>query len=250
MAIPEDQLETWTGLGSVQQSAATYKTIKSTLEHGSAPYASKQIDSFLQGSYGNDTNIFGDSDVDIVLRTRALFHYNIEALPEWQKTLFKAAYPEPAQYQLCSRTCRTSISPQTARKRLRHVGVGSIHAITPRSCAPMAFIRSSATIFQRPGLFRAISTSVRVCGLFGRDGDPIEKRPGFTSALARIAGNGVRTIIVETANGFARDPHGSRGRLCDAEGFGHHADCSPQSCVVYRRWPHIPIDPADTWGRR
>ena len=34
---------------------------------------------------------------------------------------------------------------------------------------------------------------------------PIETRPGFTAALARIAGNGVRTIIVETANRFARD---------------------------------------------
>jgi DNA invertase Pin-like site-specific DNA recombinase len=35
--------------------------------------------------------------------------------------------------------------------------------------------------------------------------DPIETRPGFMAALARIAGNGVRTIIVETSNRFARD---------------------------------------------
>jgi DNA invertase Pin-like site-specific DNA recombinase len=35
--------------------------------------------------------------------------------------------------------------------------------------------------------------------------DPVEARPGFTAALARIAGNGVRTIIVETASRFARD---------------------------------------------
>ena len=35
--------------------------------------------------------------------------------------------------------------------------------------------------------------------------DPVETRPGFTAALTRIAGNGVRTIIVETANRFARD---------------------------------------------
>src|SRR5579859_7575921 len=35
--------------------------------------------------------------------------------------------------------------------------------------------------------------------------DPIEARPGFVALLARIAGNGVRTIIVETANRFARD---------------------------------------------
>jgi DNA invertase Pin-like site-specific DNA recombinase len=35
--------------------------------------------------------------------------------------------------------------------------------------------------------------------------DAIEARPGFASLLARIAGNGIRTIIVETANRFARD---------------------------------------------
>lgn len=35
--------------------------------------------------------------------------------------------------------------------------------------------------------------------------DTIDSRPGFMAALERIAGNGVRTIIVETANRFARD---------------------------------------------
>jgi DNA invertase Pin-like site-specific DNA recombinase len=35
--------------------------------------------------------------------------------------------------------------------------------------------------------------------------DPIDTRPGFMEALDHIASNGVRTIIVETANRFARD---------------------------------------------
>ena len=35
--------------------------------------------------------------------------------------------------------------------------------------------------------------------------DPIQDRAGFASMLERIAANGVRTIIVETANRFARD---------------------------------------------
>jgi DNA invertase Pin-like site-specific DNA recombinase len=35
--------------------------------------------------------------------------------------------------------------------------------------------------------------------------DPIDARPGFTAMLERIEGNGVRTIIVETASRFARD---------------------------------------------
>jgi DNA invertase Pin-like site-specific DNA recombinase len=35
--------------------------------------------------------------------------------------------------------------------------------------------------------------------------DPIDTRPGFAAMLERIEGNGVRTIIVETASRFARD---------------------------------------------
>ncbi len=35
--------------------------------------------------------------------------------------------------------------------------------------------------------------------------DAIDTRPGFAAALERIASNGVRTIVVETANRFARD---------------------------------------------
>ena len=35
--------------------------------------------------------------------------------------------------------------------------------------------------------------------------DMIHKRPGFEEMLKAILGNGVRTILVETANRFARD---------------------------------------------
>jgi hypothetical protein len=101
MAIPESQLETWTHIGAAAQSSTTYQSIKGVIEHKDAPYATRRIDSFLQGSYGNDTNIYGvDTDVDIVLRTRALFHYNINDLPEPQKAEFKRTYPEPAAYRL------------------------------------------------------------------------------------------------------------------------------------------------------
>jgi DNA invertase Pin-like site-specific DNA recombinase len=35
--------------------------------------------------------------------------------------------------------------------------------------------------------------------------DPVAERPGFAATLDRIAGNGVRTIIVESPDRFARD---------------------------------------------
>ena len=35
--------------------------------------------------------------------------------------------------------------------------------------------------------------------------DPVDQRPGFAEMMKHIAGNGVRTILVETASRFARD---------------------------------------------
>src|ERR1700704_4592997 len=101
MAIPEAQLETWTHIGAAVQSAATYQTIKAVIESKDAPYATKQIDSFLQGSYGNDTNVYGaDSDVDIVLRTKSHFYYNLDALSAAEKAAFKAVHPSDSEYTL------------------------------------------------------------------------------------------------------------------------------------------------------
>jgi hypothetical protein len=108
VAIPESQLETWTHVGAGPQSTATYQSIKAVIEHKDAQYSSRRIDSFLQGSYGNDTNVYGaDSDVDIVLRTRGLFHYNIDALSGPEKTAFKSVYPTPSEYTL--KTFRTDV---------------------------------------------------------------------------------------------------------------------------------------------
>jgi hypothetical protein len=108
VTIPESQLEIWTHIGAAQQSAATYQSIKGVIESKDAPYSSKQIDSFLQGSYGNDTNVFGaDSDVDIVLRTKAFFYYNLDALSATEKAAFKGVHPNDAEYTL--KTLRSDV---------------------------------------------------------------------------------------------------------------------------------------------
>ena len=80
MAIPEAQLETWSHQGSVQQSCDTYATVKRSLEANDTKYADKSFDVFLQGSYGNDTNIYAESDVDVVIRTDSIYYYDTSAL--------------------------------------------------------------------------------------------------------------------------------------------------------------------------
>jgi hypothetical protein len=67
MPIPSSQLETWTHQGAVVSSAAAYASIQHALSRSKTPLESKSIEVYLQGSYRNSTNIFGDSDVDVVV---------------------------------------------------------------------------------------------------------------------------------------------------------------------------------------
>lgn len=97
MAIPEAQLKTWSGLGSVTQSAQTYETIRKVLNDSSSPYYPKAFSIFLQGSYGNDTNIYGDSDVDVVIRLDGTFYSDQSQLEEDAKKSLSTGYPD-AQY--------------------------------------------------------------------------------------------------------------------------------------------------------
>jgi len=94
MAIPESQLETWARRGSITQSRDTYATIKRALEATNANYANRNFDVFLQGSYGNDTNIISESDVDVVIRYNTAFYHDLEDLPADQKSAFKAYFAD------------------------------------------------------------------------------------------------------------------------------------------------------------
>jgi hypothetical protein len=91
MGIPENQLDTWAKQGSVTQSQQTYATVRNCLEADDAPYKDKSYSIFLQGSYGNDTNIYADSDVDVVILTSSIYYWDDSELPDAQKAAFHAA---------------------------------------------------------------------------------------------------------------------------------------------------------------
>lgn len=92
MPIPEDQLETWSRQGSVTQSSQTYGIIRTALERADSPYSAKSYKVFLQGSYGNDTNIYSESDVDVAIRLDSTFLHDIDSLPNDQQDALDAAY--------------------------------------------------------------------------------------------------------------------------------------------------------------
>src|SRR5258708_38563219 len=98
MAIPESQLETWSKQGSITQSSNTYASIKSVLEDSNTPFAGK-VEVYLQGSYGNHTNVFGvDSDVDIVCCLNSAFQYDLSAMNAAAQDKFQSTHPTNATY--------------------------------------------------------------------------------------------------------------------------------------------------------
>ena len=98
MTIPLARLETWSGQGSVTQSKNTYATVKSALEDTGAPYKSRNFKVFLQGSYGNDTNIYAESDVDVIIRFDGAFFHDMKDRPSDEQAAFNAAHPIAGTY--------------------------------------------------------------------------------------------------------------------------------------------------------
>lgn len=92
MAVSDAQLETWSHQGSIEQSAATYSTIKAALEDPLAPFHNRIFDIFLQGSYGNSTNIYADSDVDIVVRLSSTVYSDTIRLQQAELQRYQADF--------------------------------------------------------------------------------------------------------------------------------------------------------------
>ena len=62
------------------------------LEAKGATYSGKTYSVFLQGSYGNNTNIYAESDVDIVIRLDDCFQSDLTELTQEEKEAYKSAY--------------------------------------------------------------------------------------------------------------------------------------------------------------
>ncbi len=98
MAIPERQLQTWSNQGAVQSSAATHKSIEDCIKKVNWNEDVHYV-TYLQGSYPNYTNIYGNSDVDLVVEFCSIFSKDLSALSESAKQLFDSNYAD-AKYSL------------------------------------------------------------------------------------------------------------------------------------------------------
>lgn len=97
MAISESQLSTWANQGSTTNSARTYEIIKNSINRVNWK-DDVEYEVYLQGSYKNSTNIYGNSDVDIVVELTSTFSSDRSKLDEVGMEVWRS-YPT-AKYSL------------------------------------------------------------------------------------------------------------------------------------------------------
>ena len=91
MPIPESQLSRWSDHGSQDSSKRTHEAIRRGLSAYQWP-SGMSYDFYLQGSYANDTNIRGDSDVDVVLELTSSIRYDSSALSKYDQSRIESSF--------------------------------------------------------------------------------------------------------------------------------------------------------------
>lgn len=94
MSIPSSQLDTWSNPGADDSAMTTSHRVKNVLEADDSllQEKDKSFDVYLQGSYKNSTNIYADSDVDLIVRLDSTFRRNLANLTTTQKQKYKQSY--------------------------------------------------------------------------------------------------------------------------------------------------------------
>lgn len=122
MAISSSQLETWSHQGSITNSAATANAIKDAINSYKYFPTNISFDVYLSGSYKNDTNIYGDSDVDVVVELTSSFFNNLTTQQKRDFNFVTAEYGYfdfKADVLKCLRDCFTSKLIEEGKKAVK-----------------------------------------------------------------------------------------------------------------------------------
>ncbi len=89
LPIPGSQLETWSNQGPVVTSNAAYTSIRTALSSEDLAVRAKYV-IYLQGSYRNVTNIYSETDVDVVIQLNSTIRYDVSLLPNEERNAYDA----------------------------------------------------------------------------------------------------------------------------------------------------------------
>lgn len=185
MPIPLSQLDTWAHQGGTTASSAAYASIRNALLKPTSPVASRGVEIYLQGSYANATNIYGDSDIDVVVFYGNTFFKDMSALTPSQRQLHESIFP-PATYHW------SQLHDEVLSALRSHFGTGavtpgtkSIKVVTsngrkPSDVVPAVQFRRYATFVDQHNL-----TAHWGIQFFNSSNNPIRELPEIPHATRR-----------------------------------------------------------------
>lgn len=86
------KLKEYSKQGDTKKFTDTYNELKSFFQ-SKIDKEKYGLDIYLQGSYGNNTNIEDESDVDIVIEMNKVYYYNIDSLTTIEQEKFNSEHP-------------------------------------------------------------------------------------------------------------------------------------------------------------
>ena len=112
LAIPEAQLDTWANSPPSQQFTDTYATIKNVLElqGRSLPARARTSTSSCRGHIATATNVYGDSDVDIVVCQTSSFLYSLDRLGPAEQDRLLRGIPRQRGNTCCRQRSRSDVT--------------------------------------------------------------------------------------------------------------------------------------------
>jgi hypothetical protein len=191
--IPSSKLDSWANQGAIATSSAAYASIRHALLKASSPLAGRGVEIFLQGSYANSTNIYGDSDVDVVVLYADTFFWDMTALGPAERQLHEALFP-PADYRwsqlrddvLHALRSHYGNSAVTQGKKAIKVATGS--GRRPSDVVPTVQYRRYATFVNRGDLSAHWGVQ-----FFDSSGNPIVNYPKYHIARGEEKNQSSRT---------------------------------------------------------
>ncbi|WP_415273328.1 nucleotidyltransferase [Bacillus siamensis] len=95
MAISSATLDTWSNQGATVTPKNLREKIEKKLTGDDSKIRHKnQLEIYLQGSYRNSTNIYGNSDVDVVVQCDATFFSDVSELDTYEESLFHKSFSD------------------------------------------------------------------------------------------------------------------------------------------------------------
>lgn len=204
MSIPETQLETWSNQGAVSSSKRTHESIRKALSSHEWPEGMART-AYLQGSYANATNIYGNSDVDLVVETDSVFYSNLSEAEKLELNISKGSFTWSefrtevinalVEYYDAAAVDTSSENSLKLAAGSNRLAADIVPAVVYRRYREMELVAKGMTFWTRSG--RQVINFPKLHIKFGSEKNAVEHTDGWFKPMVRVFKNARERVVQE-----------------------------------------------------